>query len=337
MCEIKNSDIYYDLNYLKVFEFNNEGLSQCFKFEENNKIAIYPFLINQINNLGYILNDDYFDIQGAYGYNGVLTNSMESDFIEKFYQSFNNYCFQNNIIAEFTRFHPILGNHEFSKNHMQVIFDRETVTLDLAQDYETIWLNEYSSNNRNMIRKARKDSYWVEIVEGPDLSHVNTFIDIYDFSMRRANADKYYYFNKDFFYNIFSMLKSNTLLFNILDKGNNVVCSAIFFHYGEFFHYYLSGRSEKASNSVNSFLLDEAVKYAIKINAKKIHFGGGRSSDPDDSLLKFKANFSKTRLPFYIGKKVHNQEVYNEVVRQWEIRYPEKKTGYKNRLLRYRY
>lgn len=329
-------DVYYTPEYYSLYEKNGDGEANCFIFEEFGNIAIYPFLKNSINQLGYSLNKEYFDIQGAYGYNGVLTNSKHTDFIKKFYQSFDNYCLKNNIITEFIRFHPLLENHKFSNNHMQVIFDRNTVACDLNQEYESIWKNEYSSINRNMIRKAQKDGYKIEIDEAPKRSHIETFIDIYFYSMKMVEASEYYYFNKDFFYNTFSLLKNNTLLFNVLDKFNNVVCSTIFFHYGDFFHYHLSGRSDKATNTVNNFLLDEAVKYALKVGAKEFHFGGGRSSDPDDSLLRFKANFSKTIYPFNIGKKIHNNEVYDEVVQQWKTNYTKSFEKHKNMLLGYR-
>lgn len=334
---ICHDDIYFNPNYYTIYDSNNEGDSSCFVYNNEREIAFYPFLINSINKLGYNLDKEYFDIQGAYGYNGVLSNSMDSDFIEKFYESFNKYCSQNNIVAEFTRFHPLLQNQEFSKNHMTVIFDRETVGLDLTQDYDHIWMKEYHSKNRNVIRKARNAGDKVEILKSPNKLQIDKFIDIYTYSMRMVNADEYYFFNKEFFYNTFSMLKDNTLLFNIYNNENDLVCSSIFFHYGEFFHYHLSGRTEKANNTVNNFLLDEAVKYAIEVGAKKFHFGGGTSSDPNDSLLRFKGRFSKSRLPFYIGKKVHNQQIYDEVVRQWEVKNPEKKHVYKNHLLKYRF
>lgn len=334
---LDQQDIYYTPEYYELYENYNDGKAKCFAFEKNDKIALYPFLINAINNLGYKLDDNYFDIQGAYGYNGVLTNSMDPDFIDEFYKSFNEYCTQNNIIAEFTRFHPLLGNQEFSKDHLQIIFDRKTVALALTTDYESIWLNEYSSKNRNMIRKARKNGYVSEIIEIPTLSQTNTFIDIYVYSMRMVEADEYYFFNKDFFHNTFSFLKKYALLFNVIDKNKNVVCSSIFFHYGDFFHYHLSGRTIQADNSVNNFLLDEAVKFAQKKGAKKFHFGGGRTSNPNDSLLSFKSSFSKTRVPFYIGKKIYNKPIYDEVVSQWENKNPEKKLKLKNHLLKYRY
>jgi len=42
-------------------------------------------------------------------------------------------------------------------------------------------------------------------------------------------------------------------------------------------------------------------------------------------------------LPFYIGKKIHNKIIYDEVVRQWEEKYPGKILKYKNHLLKYRF
>jgi len=70
-------DIYFEENYLRLFEANNEGIYNCFYYEKKNRVAIYPFLKNSVNELGYNLEDKYFDIQGAYGYNGVISNSMD--------------------------------------------------------------------------------------------------------------------------------------------------------------------------------------------------------------------------------------------------------------------
>lgn len=127
------------------------------------------------------------------------------------------------------------------------------------------------------------------------------------------------------------------MLFNVIDSECEVVCSSIFFQYGDYFHYHLSGRNNKADNSANSFLIDRALDFAKNNGAKLFHLGGGRSSDADDSLFRFKKNFSKQILPFYIGKRIHNQAIYSQVVEQWENKYPEKIDKYNNLLLKYRY
>ena len=64
---IDQQDIYYTPEYYALYEKNGDGQAICFVFEKDKDIALYPFLINSVNDLGYELDDEYFDIQGAYG------------------------------------------------------------------------------------------------------------------------------------------------------------------------------------------------------------------------------------------------------------------------------
>lgn len=334
---IDQQDIYFSPEYYKLYEEIDDGKAKCFVFQKDNDLIMYPFLINSINCLGYDLDKDYHDIQGAYGYNGIVTSTASENILSEFHKAFSSYCNDNNIIAEFTRFHPILKNERYANNCTTVIKDRETVFIDLANAYSDIWEEEYSSKNRNMIRKSVKLGYKIEILESPEEKDLNTFIDIYYYSMNMTNAEKYYFFDKEYFRNIFKYLKGKAYLFNVLDNESHVVCSSIFLRYGDYFHYHFSGRNQKADNSTNNFLLDRAVNFAQNTGAKYFHLGGGRSTKTDDSLLKFKKSFSKETLAFYIGKKIHNQPIYDQVVAQWNNKYPEKIEKYKNHLLKYRY
>ncbi len=103
-------DIYYTPEYYKVYEIYGDGKALCFVYHYGSNLALYPFFLNRINNLGYDLNESYYHIEGAYGYNGVISSSNDPDFIKNFYEDFNKYCKENNIIAEFTRFHPLFEN-----------------------------------------------------------------------------------------------------------------------------------------------------------------------------------------------------------------------------------
>src|ERR1035437_11162312 len=129
-------DIYFTPEYYSLYENNNDGKAFCFVYNEGNNIALYPFLRNSILDLGYDLDKEYYDIQGVYGYNGVLSNNHSFEFRTGFYSAFNKFCEENNIIAEFTRFHPILKNQKFSEGFLTVIKDRNTVFLDLSKSYD---------------------------------------------------------------------------------------------------------------------------------------------------------------------------------------------------------
>jgi len=333
----EKQDIYFTPEYYKLYEDYGDGKAQCFVFERGGDIAIYPYLVNSVNDLGYDLNKQYYDIQGAYGYNGVLTSTNERKFIEMFYDSFNNHCLNENIIAEFTRFHPLLKNYLFSEGFTQVIRDRSTIYLDLSKSYEEIWENYYSSKNRNMIRKAQKKQFSIRIIKEPNLDEIDSFIKIYQATMRKNNAEEYYYFNEEYFINTFRKLNSEAILLEVVNTQNEVECTAIIFIFGFYAHYNLSGRVLHSDNSVNNFILDEAIKYSINRGAKYFHFGGGTTSNMDDPLLKFKSNFSKDQSDFYIGKKIHNNDVYRNTIAQWEKKSPDKIEKYKNFILKYRF
>lgn len=330
-------DIYFTPEYHRLFEELGDGTATCFVFKMNDDIALYPFLKNSVNQLGFDLDKSYYDIQGVYGYNGVASSCYSINFINSFFKAFEKYCENNNIIAEFTRFHPLLQNFKFSANFMMVIKDRETVQIDLNPGYSEIWQSDFSSKTRNMIRKALKNEFRIQIISNPDEMDINVFMSLYNENMNLVKAEQYYYFNPTFFINSFKYLNRHIYIFNVIDKENDIVSSSLFLHFGNNFHYHLSGKKRFTDNSINNFLIDRATDFAINKGCKKFHLGGGKTTCEDDQLLKFKKSFSKDTVPFYIGKKIHNSDIYNQVVNTWSKLYPEKLEKYKLYFLKYRY
>ncbi|TDD99422.1 HAD family hydrolase [Flavobacterium cellulosilyticum] len=333
---IAQQDIYFTSDYYQLYEHGEEYSAFCFIFEKNENLAVFPFIKKEINVLGYNLDKKYYDIKGAYGYNGILSNITDKEILLEFHNSFTNYCVDNNVIASFIRLHPLLKNENLSSTFNELIKNRDVVAIDLTKTYLEIWNSEYSTKNRNMIRKAYKLGHKIQVLSDPSIKDIDKFIEVYHHSMDLANAEKFYYFNKSYFINTFKYLKDYTYLFNVLDENETVVCSSIFYHYGDYFHYHLSGRNCLVDNSVNNFMIDKAVEFAQQKGAKILHLGGGRTSSPDDSLFLFKKNFSKLLLPFYYEKKIYNNAVYVDIINQWEKNHPKKKEIYNRFLLKYR-
>jgi hypothetical protein len=327
-------DIYFTPSYYRLYEELGDGIAKCIIFTEGDNLAIYPVLLNSINKLGYVTDGEYYDLQGAYGYNGILFSSDDRQFVKQFFVAFADFCVENNVVAEFMRLHPLINNHVLCEKYVSAIKDRETVVINLEKDY---WNCEYSSNNRNMIRKALKSGYQIQILDQPTEKDIKAFVDIYYCSMNMINADKYYYFPQKYFINMFRYFNNHVFLFNVIDPEYGIVCSAVFMQYGNYFHYHLSGRNRNADNSANNYLLNKAAEFAKENGASKFHLGGGRSSADNDSLLLFKKNFSKQTIPFYLSKRVLNETVYSDIVNQWALKYPEKNRKYGNYLLKYRY
>lgn len=331
---ISQQDIYYTPEYYELSEINGEGKPFCFVFEKNGEIALYPFLLNSINNLNFNLEKDYYDIQGAYGYNGVISSSLNPDFIMHFHSDFHQFCLEYNIVVEFTRFHTLLENHKFSVDYLSVYKNRVTVFLNLDKSYNEIWLYSYSSVHRNMIRKALKNDIEISILH--EKSDYMSFYKMYIETMTNLSAEEKYFFNENYFINFPSILCNNQILLVASYKGE-VICSLLLMLYKQFAHYHLSARKKEFSwLPANNLLLDHAVKIAQIHGAKFFHLGGGLDSEGKDSLFKFKSSISKTYKDFYIGGKIHNSKTYQEINTQWENKYPEKMELYHQMFLKYR-
>lgn len=309
----KNKDIYYTPEYYSLYKSLGDGTPFCFVYEKNGDIAMYPFLLNSVNSLGFDLNDEYFDIQGAYGYNGVISSCQNRDFINGFYEKFNNYCEDKNIIAEFTRFHPIIANQNFSKDHLMCSFNRNTVSVDLSRSYFDI-TNQFNSSCKRAIKKAIKNNLTVKVYHNK-YPYKETFIDMYYETMNRLNSKEYLFFNKNYFNNLFDLL--NPVHFVVF--SNDVpIASSICLTSENYSHYHLGASySQYLSLRPNNILFSEMIKKANENEYDFLHLGGGNSKEINDSLLRYKKNFSKNTSDFYIGKKIHNDTIYNKVLNQW--------------------
>ena len=313
---LDNQDIYFTSQYYLLEEKEGHGLPQLFVFtDDTDNLGIYPFLKRPINS--HQINGHYYDIETAYGYGGPLVKNKDADFIEKFESAFLQYCQDENIIAEFVRFHPLIKNETIFKKRIQVLHNRKTVWLDLTPNIETIWMYQISTQNRNIIRKCQKNNLSIQINRDYE-----EFIKMYEETMDKVGADSFYFFGKEYY--DFIRNNCNCTLLSVTD-GKETIAAAIFMGYGNYFHYHLSGSKKDALRlSPNNLLLWEAIQYAQKHGYKKMHFGGGLSDSTEDNLFKFKSRFSKNYADFYIGKRIHNQEVYKILIDNWEAKHGER-------------
>jgi lipid II:glycine glycyltransferase (peptidoglycan interpeptide bridge formation enzyme) len=331
---IELQDVYFTPEYYKLYQELGNGGARCFAYEDIQDFAIYPFLINPVNELGYNLDKRYYDIQGAYGYNGVVASTCDIQFIDKFYQAFEEYCINENIVTEFTRFHPLINNKLFSEGHLQIVDDRKTIYIDLNNNYENIFKKFQTTTRKQIKRAINRFHIEVKTYEN-DLNQLDLFTDIYHETMERVQSLPYLYFNKDYF----KSLIENTKNVCLIAYYEGIPIATILAFYNQYYiHGHLGGAlSDYLYMSPTSLLYSEMIKFGQKVGCRFLHVGGGATTNENDPLLQFKLNFSNTTLDFYIGKKIYNEEVYKLIVAQWENKYPERIDKYKNFVLKYRY
>lgn len=333
---IGQQDVYYTPEYYEVYELLGSGKATCFCFESGGEFAIYPFLMNSINELGYELDGQYLDIQGAYGYNGVVASSYDLGFRKEFFAEFNNYCDAQRIVAEFVRFNPVLKNHEFCVGE-EPVYALDNVLIDTGQPIEEIWTKSFGRKVRRAVKRGLDNGLIFEwhLAKDMDSQLIDEFLKVYYSTLDRHRAADFYYFSKDFVASIIRHL-SGEAIFCFVRHEHEVISVELDFCKNLNAYGFLGGTlSEYFALSPNSFLRFELIKVLKTLGVKNYSIGGGISKG--DSIYNFKKSFSVAlESKFYIGKFVHCRNVYDEIIRQWVERNAEHALQDDDILLRYR-
>lgn len=312
----KNYDVYYLSGYVKAFEINGDGKAMLIYFtaKGDETRAINVVMKVDIADTRYFENrlskQEWFDFVTPYGYGGWI---IEGDDINSLQEEYEKWALNNHIVTEFVRFHPLLDNH--NDKMYEDIYLGDTVYINTLSE-DIIWSN-FSSKNRNIIRKSQKAG--VRVYWGRDPAMIDVFMKIYNATMDKDHAAPYYYFNRYFYESVLEDLKDHAMWFySIID--NTIIAIAIFMFCNGKMHYHLSAsRDEYKGVAPTNLLLYEAALWANNNGYKMLHLGGGVGAH-DDSLYTFKKAFNrKDNAKFHIGKKIFNQEKYDELIKMKEV------------------
>lgn len=315
VCSFKEYDVYWLSGYVKAFELHGDGEATLFYYEDEETRGINVVMKRDVAKdahfKGKLPEGQFFDFATPYGYGGWI---IEGENTEKLFAEYKEWVDKHGIISEFVRFHPMVKNHEASYPFYEVIKLGEVVHIDLSSS-EAIWSN-IISKNRNMIRKAIKND--IKIYNGRFPEIYEKFRIIYNGTMDKDDAEEYYYFGKEFYTSILDDLPENAQVF-WAEKDGEVIAASIMLAANGRMNYHLSGSLRGYSSlAPTNLILYRAALWGCANGYKTFYLGGGVGSG-EDSLFKFKRAFYKGELNhFYIGKKVFNQEKYDELLQMRE-------------------
>lgn len=304
-------DIYWLNGYVKAFYLHGDGEPLLFYYEGNSTRGINVVMKRDISKdkhfNGEIKAGKYFDFTTPYGYGGWI---IEGKNVEDLFNSYIRWIETNGVISEFVRFHPIVKNHGVCYSFYDIVQLGEVVHMDLSST-EEIW-NNITSKNRNMIRKAIKNG--VKIYSGRFPEIYKRFRVIYNSTMDKDNAEKYYYFNENFYTSILEDLPQNAQIF-FAEKEENIIAASIILLANGYMNYHLSGSLKEYSTlAVTNLLLYEVALWGNANGYKTLYLGGGVGAG-EDGLFKFKRSFYRGNLNhFFIGKKIYNKEKYDKLL-----------------------
>lgn len=291
---------------------HGDGKPLLIEYVDDSCHFCYVVMESDISNFaafqGKIEAEKYLDWETPYGYGGPLSDDKVSENSQRhFLNELMTYCTEHNVVSQFVRFHPLLGNQEILPFVIETRYLRDTIYMDTSSP--ELIMSNMDSKNRNMVRKAIKNGVSIEVKSIADYSD---FIPMYEETMRRDKANDYYIFKESYFKSQ-EQLKDNACIFYALREGIPIAGSILYFN-DKFMHYHLAGTyTEYRKYSSGNLLLYQAACQASERGIKKFHLGGGMEAD--DSLFGFKKQFNKNgRLPFVVGRTIFDNRAYTKLM-----------------------
>ena len=304
------TNVFYSFD--KNLLLNSLSPTYVFKDSLRNPKLIPTFWFANYNQFKFLhcfhltINKEYNinDIESAYGYGGPISNTENTEFLDLVANKFELWAVENNIIAEFIRFHPLIGNHNWYMG--EISENRQTVYIDLETDF----FSNYESRRKTDIKRGL-ERLTIEKVSNNLMLEI--FPNLYFNNMEEVKANSFYFFNKEYLKSLISSFFTDSWIIKYQDE---IVASTLTIKSdkSKTVEYHLSASSIKGrKNKATSFMIHALSNYYKEKNYKKFYLGGGRSSEENDKLLFFKRGFSSKRKTFFIGHKIFNKKKYDEI------------------------
>ena len=301
----------YLLTLAGEFEHKDER-AEAFVLEDGDELVYYPYIRRSLESVPFADEaetdlSEYDDIVSSWYYGGPFTSRDDGELCEAFAEEFCDFCWSEDIVAEFVRFDPNERNHE-RFDCLEPEFNRETVTVDLTKDEDTI-REEFEKRNRNAIRQAQETELEVEPTE--EREDYEAFYGIYTNAMDAKEATDHYRFEYSFFVD---MLETDLSTLLVAKYDDEVVGGAMVVHDERIAHDYL-----RASNPdywdmrVNNLLCYRALMHMRETGRETFDFQGGRPG-----FFKFKKSFSPHLAELYLATSVHMPGVYDDLTDEAE-------------------
>lgn len=304
-------DIFFRLEYGKLYESIEKGTTELYKFEEDGSVAQYLYIKRPVPWL--IQGEQFFDTITPYGYGGpvLIKGNPDSNFINHFYHAWSDYCGSNRIVSEFVRYH-LFNNQEFIKAFSgDILHVSDNVVCLLDSDIDQLWM-DFEYKVRKNVKKAQSNSLVVSTDSTGE--YLDSFMRIYNSTMDRNDARSFYYFGKDYFEQIIDTLQGHFMFFHVW-KDEVIISTELVLFSEKYVYSFLGGTlNDFFLLRPNDLLKFEIIKWSKESGHKAFILGGGYGGN--DGIYRYKKSFSSAAdVPFYVGKKIHNQAIYEKLVK----------------------
>lgn len=254
---------------------------------------------------------DATDLETPHGYGGPLTTNRDPSFLARAWAAIDAWTRDIKAIAEFSRFSTATEAHRFAHRDCDVIENRLLVIVSGVADGDAL-LAAIDQKSRNLVRKAWKSGLSAGVADRR--ADMPAFRRIYwDVMERNAAADAFYY-DDAYFAALDALPAQAYALIGVWNADGAMVGGALALRHGAHAAYHLAATEAEASRlGAGNLLLHGFTAQMLADGARRIVLGGGRTTDPEDPLLRFKRKNATGVAPYFIGLRVLDKTGYDRV------------------------
>ncbi len=240
----------------------------------------------------------------------ITAGDSNEGLISDYYEAWKGYCNDNQIIAEFVRFHLFDNINMRLRYPGDIIHVSDNVVCNLAPAIDEIWM-EFDHKVRKNVKRAQNSGLSVTAdMFGEQLS---AFLDIYYETMKRNAAKSYYYFERPFFEDLVRTLKGKFAFFHVW-HNERIIATELVLCSQNYAYSFLGGTLQDFyPMRPNDLLKFEIIRWCKETGRRVFVLGGGFL--PEDGIYRYKKAFAPgSELPFYTGRKVFQADIYSKLV-----------------------
>lgn len=308
-------DVYHTAGYHRWSEEAGEGTAYLAMVGDATRGLAWPYLLRGVGDVAGLEGASATDVTSVYGYPGPMAWGVGpgDDFVAGALAAIRDAWRSQGAVAAFTRFHPILGNADLvGDGELEgstiggVLASGATVSIDATLDDATAFAG-YNTNHRRDIRAARAAGLGTRHDEA--WAHLDDWARLYRATMVRAGAAESYFIGPEAIERLRARIGEALHLF-VVEQDGGILAAGLFLEYRGLVQTHLIGTDEAFLHlSPYKVLLDDVRGWAHRRGDRMLHLGGGRGGQAD-SLMRFKAGFSKGRHAFHTGRWVLDPEAY---------------------------
>ncbi|HVB38584.1 MAG TPA: GNAT family N-acetyltransferase [Vicinamibacterales bacterium] len=306
-------DIYHGARYHHFSHGCGEGDPYLVVVGDNDRGLAWPYLLRPTSELKGLEGSSATDVGSVYGYPGPIAWGCApgDEFVRRAWAALVGVWRDQGAVSAFTRFHPLLDNAALlagvegswagsRRASGSVVAVGPTVSVDCTLDDDAA-RGQYARALRQHIAAGRRAG----LVTGADddWSDLEAFCRLYHETMARNRASASYFFDLSYFRRLTIALSGHLHLL-VTKLGDDIAAAGLFTEFDGIVQAHLVGTNgDLRSLSPFKVLLDDARAWARARGDVILHLGGGRGGR-DDSLFRFKGEFSPRRHVFHVGRWV---------------------------------